>query len=124
MSLAYKYLDKSEFESYEDFCKNLKIKVPENFNFAYDIIDEYANLEPNRKALVWCDDAGDERIFSFGDLKKWSDKTANMLKSAGIQKGDRIMLIMRRRYEFYFIVFALAKIGAVYIPCTDQLTEK
>ncbi|NLD48415.1 MAG: AMP-binding protein, partial [Clostridiaceae bacterium] len=124
MNLAYKYIEKENFESYEDFCENFKIKVHENFNFAYDIIDEYARLEPERTALVWCDDNGAERVFTFKDLKKWSDKTANMLSEAGIRKGDRVMLILRRRYEFYFVAFALAKIGAAYIPSTNQLTEK
>lgn len=124
MNLAYKYIEKENFESYKDFCENFKIIVPDNFNFAYDIIDEYAKLEPGRTALVWCNDDGDERIFTFADLKKWSDKTANMLSEAGIKKGDRVMLILRRRYEFYFAAFALAKIGAVYIPSTNQLTEK
>ncbi|HEX9061359.1 MAG TPA: AMP-binding protein [Clostridia bacterium] len=124
MNLAYRYIEKADFESYEDFCENFKIKVPENFNFAYDIVDEYAHLEPERLALVWCDDNGNERSFTFSDLKRWSDKTANMLWDAGIRKGDRVMLILRRRYEFYFVALALAKIGAVYIPCTNQLTEK
>lgn len=124
MNLAYKYIEKADFESYEDFCENFKIKVPENFNFAYDIMDEYAHIEPSRTALVWCDDNGNERSFTFGELKKWSDKTANLLSKAGIRKGDRVMLILRRRYEFYFVVLALAKIGAAYIPSTNQLTEK
>jgi acetyl-CoA synthetase len=124
MNLVDRYIDKLEFSSYEDFCKNFKLKVPGNFNFAYDVIDEYARIEPNRLALVWCNDNGEEKRFTFSDLKKWSDKTANLLKGAGIKKGDRVMLILRRRYEFYFFVFALAKIGAVYIPCTSQLTEK
>jgi len=124
MNLAYKYIEKADFESYEDFCKNFRIKVPENFNFAYDIMDEYARLEPLRTALVWCDDNGNDRSFTFEELKKWSDKTANILSEAGIRKGDRVMLILRRRYEFYFVVLALAKIGAAYIPSTNQLTEK
>jgi acetyl-CoA synthetase len=124
MNLAYRYLERQEFSSYEDFCDNLKIKIPENFNFAYDIMDEYAHLEPERLALVWCDDNGNERFFTFKELKLWSDKTANLLKREGVRKGDRVMLILRRRYEFYFFAFALAKIGAVYIPCTNQLTEK
>lgn len=124
MNLAYRYIEKADFSSYEDFCENFKIKVPENFNFAYDIVDEYARLEPSRKALVWCDDHGNEAIFTFAELKKWSDKTANLLRDAGIRKGDRVMLFLRRRYEFYFVALALAKIGAVYIPSTNQLTEK
>lgn len=124
MNLSYKYVGKSEFKSYEDFCGNFKINVPESFNFAYDIVDEYARLEPSRMALVWCDDNGEELKFTFEDMKKWSDKTANMLSNAGIRKGDRVMLFLRRRYEFYFVVLALAKIGAIYIPSTSQLTEK
>lgn len=124
MNLAHRYLERENFTSYEDFAQNLKIIVPDNFNFAYDIIDEYARIEPNRLALVWCDDKGDERRFTFSDLKYWSDKTANYLQKAGIKKGDKIMLILRRRFEFYFFCFALCKIGAVYIPSTNQLKEK
>lgn len=124
MNLAYKYLEKTEFDSYEDFCKNLKIKVPDNFNFAYDIMDEYARLEPDRLALIWCNDHGDERFITFGEIKRESDKVANILKAQGIKKGDKVMLILRRRYEYYYIVLALAKIGAIYIPSTDQLTVK
>lgn len=121
MNLANRYLEREAFTSYEDFAQNLKINIPDSFNFAYDIIDEYARLEPDRLAMVWCDDSGEEKRFTFGDLKYWSDKTANFLKANGIKKGDRVMLILRRRYEFYFFVFALCKIGAVYIPSTNQL---
>ena len=124
MNLAYRYLEKESFTSYEDFKENLKIKVPGTFNFAYDIIDEYARLEPDRMALVWCNDFDEEKSFTFKDLKYWSDKTANYLKSLGIKKGDKVMLILRRRYEFYFFALALCKIGAVYIPSTNQLKEK
>lgn len=123
MNLASRYLEKTNFESYEDFCENLKVIVPDNFNFAYDIVDEYARLEPNRLALVWCDDNGRELSFTFSEMKKWSDKTANMLSKSGIKKGHRVMLFLRRRYEFYFVALALAKIGAIYIPSTQQLTE-
>lgn len=89
MNLAHRYLEKDTFTSYEDFAQNLKINVPESFNFAYDIIDEYAQLEPERLALVWCDDNGEERYFTFSDLKYWSDKTANFLKNNGIKKATR-----------------------------------
>lgn len=124
MSLLEKYVERTEFSSYEDFCDNFRIKVPEGFNFAYDVVDEYAKNEPSRMALVWCDDKGNERFFTFAELKYWSDKTANFFKSQGIKKGDRVMFILRRRYEFYFCALALAKIGAVYIPATFQLTSK
>ena len=124
MNLAYKFLEKTNFESYEDFCNNLKIKVPEHFNFAYDVMDEYVKIDPDRPALIWCNDSGDEKFITFGEIKKQSDKAANMLKSLGIKKGDKVMLILRRRYEFYYLVLGLSKIGAIYIPSTDQLTEK
>ena len=87
MNLANRYLDKENFDSYEDFCRGLRIKVPESFNFAFDIIDEYARLEPERKALVWCNDHEEEKTFTFLDLKKWSSKTANYLKSLGIKRA-------------------------------------
>jgi len=124
LNLAYRFLEKTDFESYEDFCENLKIKIPENFNFAYDVMDEYARLEPDRLALIWCNDDNEEKFITFGELKKYSDKAANILKSQGIKKGDKVMLVLRRRYEFYFLVLGLSKIGAIFIPSTDQLTEK
>lgn len=123
MNLLDRYLERTEFSSYEDFCNGLKIKVPENFNFAYDVLDEYAEKAPEKLALVWCNDSGDEKFITFGELKKQTDKTANLLKEQGIKKGDKVMLVLRRRYEFYYFVLALAKIGAIYIPSTDQLTE-
>jgi len=124
MSLEARYLEKTEFDSYEDFSKNFKLNVPENFNFAYDIIDEYAKNEPKRLALVWCNDDGHEKMFTFSDLKYWSDKTANYLVSKGIGKGDKVMLILKRRFEFYFFAFAASKIGAIFIPSTNQLMKK
>lgn len=124
MSLETRYLDKSDFDSYEDFCKNFKLNVPSNFNFAYDIIDEYAVSEPERLALVWCDDHGNERNFTFKDLKYWSDKTANYLVANGLGKGDKVMFILRRRYEFYFFAFACMKVGITFIPSTNQLMKK
>ncbi|PYG86972.1 acetyl-CoA synthetase [Ruminiclostridium sufflavum DSM 19573] len=124
MGLEERYLERTEFDSYEDFSRNFKLRVPENFNFAYDIIDGYAESEPERLALVWCDDKGNERKFTFRDLKYWSDKTANYLKAKGIGKGDKLIFILRRRFEFYFFAFAACKIGAVFIPCTNQLMKK
>lgn len=124
MSLHQNYLDKTEFSSYEDFCKNFKLNVPENFNFAYDIIDHYAEAEPDRLALVWCDDHENDRRFTFSELKYWSEKTANYLIAQGIQKGDKVMFILRRRFEFYFFAFAAMKIGAIFIPSTNQLMKK
>jgi acetyl-CoA synthetase len=124
MGLETRYLEKTDFDSYEDFSKNFKLNVPDNFNFAYDIIDEYARIEPDRLALIWCDDHGNERKFTFTELKYWSDKTANYLTSKGITKGDKVIFILRRRFEFYFFAFAVSKIGATFIPCTNQLMKK
>lgn len=124
MDLLNKFLTNTEFSSYEDFSQNFKFSVPDNFNFAYDVVDEYANLEPEKVALVWCDDKGDEATFTFGELKYYSDKAANFFKSAGIKKGDPVMLVLKRRFEFWFCILALHKIGAITIPATHLLTTK
>ncbi len=122
--LATKYLDQSVFDHLNDFNKNLKINVPENFNFAYDIVDEYARIEPEKKALVWTNDQGQFREFSFADIKRYSDQTASYFQSLGISHGDRVMLILKRRFEFWFSIIALHKIGAVCIPATHLLKKK
>ncbi len=119
-----KYLSRVDFTSYEDFYENLKINVPENFNFAYDVVDEYAKTTPDKVAIVWCDKSGAEKTFTFGQLKEYSDKTANYFKSLGIKRGDPVMLILKRRYEFWFCILALHKLGAVTIPATHLLTSK
>ncbi len=122
--LLDRYLSRVEFDSYEDYYQNFKINVPENFNFAYDVVDEYAATTPDKTAIVWCDEKGDHRTFTFGELKTYSDKTANFFKKAGIKRGDPVMLILKRRYEFWFCILALHKIGAVCIPATHLLTTK
>jgi len=115
---------KLDYSSYEDFCQNFEIKVPENFNFAYDVVDEWARISPDKLAMVWCDDQGNEAKFTFGQMKYYSDKAANFFKSVGIKKGDPVMLILKRRYEFWFCIIALHKIGAVCIPATHLLKKK
>lgn len=95
-----------------------------DFNFAYDIVDVIAEKEPERRAMVWCNDKGDEKVFTFADIKKYTDQTANMLKSKGINKGDVVMLILKRHYEFWFCLLALHKIGAIAVPGSNLLTEK
>ena len=119
-----KYLNKIEFSSYQEFIDNFKIKIPENFNFAYDVVDEIAASDPNKIAMVWCDDKGNEAVFTFGQMKNYSDKTANFFQSHGIRKGDPVMLILKRRYEFWFCTLALNKIGAITIPATHLLSTK
>ena len=84
----------------EDFIKNLKINVPENFNFGYDIVDAWAAEEPNKSALLWTNDKGEHVQFTFADMKHYTDITASYFQSLGIGRGDMVMLILKRRYEF------------------------
>ena len=122
--LLNKFISKIDYDSYEDLYENFKISIPDNFNFAYDVVDEYAKTEPKREALVWCDDNDEAHIFTFKDLSLASQRTANFLVEQGIQKGDRVMLILRRRYEFWFFLLALHRIGAIAIPATNMLAAE
>lgn len=124
MDMLKRFVPITSFKSYEDFVNNFKINIPENFNFAYDIADEYAATAPDKTAIVWCDDKGNKASFTFGQLKYFSDKTANFFKSIGIKKGDPVMLILKRRYEFWFCLLALHKLGAICVPATHLLTAK
>ena len=119
-----KFLEKVSFESYEDFMQNFKINVPENFNFGYDVVDAWAEKEPNKKALLWTNDQGEVIQFTFADIKRESDKTASFFASQGIGRGDMVMLILKRHYQFWFSIVALHKLGATVIPATHLLTEK
>ncbi len=119
-----KYLPRLTFDSYEDFYQNFKINVPENFNFAFDVVDATAETRPDKPAMVWCDDQGHEARFSFQQMRQYSNKAANVFRSLGIRKGDAVMLILKRRYEFWFCLLGLHKIGAVGIPATHLLTSK
>ncbi len=122
--LLDKYLPRIDFDSYEDFKQNYQVNVPENFNFGFDIVDEWAKQEPEKMALVWCDDHGEEHKFTFTDISKMSNRAANFFESLGITKGSVVMLILRRRWEYWVCAAALHKIGAVLIPGTLQLTKK
>ena len=124
MNLLSRFSNAGRFRDYNDFYNNFRLNVPENFNYAYDVVDEYARLEPDKRALVWCDDRGEERIFTFADIKRLSDKTANYFLSKGIGEGDRVLVILQRRYEYWTVLMALAKIGAIAIPATHMLMEK
>ena len=119
-----KFLEKASFESYEDFMQNFKINVPQNFNFGYDVVDAWAEKEPNKKALLWTNDQGKEIQFTFADIKRESDKTASFFAVQGIGRGDMVMLILKRHYQFWFAIVALHKLGATVIPATHLLTEK
>ena len=119
-----RFLRQTVFTSQEDYIKNLHINVPENFNFAYDVVDVYAQEQPSKKALLWTNDHGEERQFTFADMMRETDRTASYFQSLGIGKGDPVMLILKRRYEFWFSILALHKLGAVVIPATHLLTKK
>jgi acetyl-CoA synthetase len=124
MHLLKKYLPRIEFESYEDFYKNFTVNIPENFNFAYDVVDLLAREKGGERALQWCDERGAEEAFTYAQMKTLSDKAANVLHDAGIGKGDPVMLILKRRWEYWPVLLALHKLGAIAIPATHLLTTK
>lgn len=119
-----RFLDQTSFSSQEDFKKNFHVKVPENFNFGYDVVDAWAETDPDKIALCWTNDKGVHHDFTFAELKEYTDKTASYFRSQGIGHGDMVMLILKRRYEFWFAIIALHKLGAVVIPATHLLTKK
>lgn len=104
--------------------KSVRFKKDPGFNFGYDIVDRIANENPDKLAMVWCNEAGDEKFLTFRDIKENSDRTASYFKSIGIKKGDAVMLILKRHYEFWYCIVALHKIGAIVIPATNQLMKK
>ncbi len=120
MNLLNRFINIPEDATYDQMA-GYKVNVPENFNFSYDVVDVYAREVPNKKALVWTDDNGGDLTFSFLEISQWSKRAANFFVSKGIKKGDRVMLFLRRRYEFWWIVLALHRIGAIAIPATTQL---
>ena len=123
MRLADRYY-KTDCISYADMEQNCRIHLPERFNFGYDIVDQYARLDPKKLALLWCNDYNEERRFTFADMKKLSDRTANYFLSLGLKKGDVVMTTIKRRYQYWPITIALCKLGITIIPATYQLTEK
>lgn len=118
------FLKKTTFSSMEDFEQNLELIVPEQFNFAYDVMDRWAEEEPEKLALLWTNDKGEERRYSFADMKRMSDNIASYFVGIGIKKDDMVMCILKRRYQFWPLIIALHKIGAVVIPATYLLTDK
>lgn len=119
-----RFVKQTHFTSQEDFIKNFKIEVPENFNFGYDVVDAWAAEEPEKEAILWTNDKGACIHFSYADLKKYTDQAASYFQSLGIDHGDKVMLILKRRYEFWYSIIALHKLGAVVIPATHLLTKK
>lgn len=118
------FLKKSKFESYDDFMQNFKVDVPENFNFGYDVVDRFAIESPEKVAILWVNDKGEEKRITYRALKNVTDQCAAFFQEIGINKGDRVMLILKRRLEWWYTMIALHKIGAVAIPATHMLTDK
>lgn len=121
MEQLYKRYCSEKFDENGTLC-DLQLQCPENFNFAYDVVDVLGREHPDKTALVWCDIHGAERRFSFGDMMRLSSRAANFLAARGVEKGDRVMLILKRHYEYWYVVLALHKLGAVVVPATHMLT--
>ena len=121
--MVERFLKQTHFESVEDYNKHLEFIIPENFNFAYDVMDVWAEEKPDGLALLWTNDQGEEIRTTFAQLKEQTDQAASYLMSLGIGKNDPVMLILKRRYEWWVIMLALHKIGAIVIPATHMLTK-
>ena len=119
-----KYLPKTDFRDYADFMENFKVNVPEDFNFAYDVVDAYAEQNPEKECLLWTNDRKDVRHVNYGELKRLSDSVASYFLTLGLKRGDCVMLILKRRIEWWITMVALHKIGVVAIPATHLLTDK
>ncbi|MBQ4340459.1 MAG: AMP-binding protein, partial [Firmicutes bacterium] len=119
---------------YKEYCeeifdesgklKDLRVKYDPDFNFGYDVVDRYGKEEPDKTALVWCCPDGEERIFTFKEIMELSNKALNVFKSYGIKKGDKVMTVLKRRYEYWYVSVALHKLGALIVPVTHMLTEE
>ncbi|HEY9544010.1 AMP-binding protein [Prevotella sp.] len=118
-----RFLKQTGFTSEEDYKRNLKFIVPENFNFAYDVVDAWAEEQPEKQALLWTNEQGEELRFTFKDLKEQTDQAASYYQSLGIERGDMVMLILKRHYQWWLSMLALHKLGAVAIPATHMLTK-
>ena len=118
-----RFLKQTTFKSVEDYNKNLEFIIPENFNFAYDVMDAWAEEAPEKLAILWTNDQGEEIRATYGQLKEQTDQAASYLQTLGIGKNDPVMLILKRHYEWWVIMLALCKIGAIVIPATHMLTK-
>ena len=118
---------------YKNFCKettdengkltSFELVFPENYNFGYDVVDKMAELVPNDTAVVWTNPEKEEKIFTYSDISKLSNKAANVFRNHGIKKGDKVLVILKRNYEYWYVAPALHKLGAVIIPATNLLTQ-
>lgn len=121
MKPLYKKFSRSEFDA-DGKLERFTIQCPDNFNFAYDVVDEIAAKEPDKTALVWCDTENREKVITFGEMSRLSNRAANFLTRNGIKKGSRVMLILKRHFEYWYTILALHKIGAIAVPATYMLS--
>ena len=128
-----RYADDTGSRIYRDFIipteengvlKKIAFKNEDKFNFAFDVVDELGKRKPDKLAMLHVSEDGTERRFTFSDIKKESARAANYFKSLGIKRGDRVMLILKRHYQYWFAVIGLHKLGAIAIPAPNQLLEK
>ncbi|HOO22729.1 MAG TPA: AMP-binding protein [Clostridia bacterium] len=124
MKLIERYLERTEFTSYEDFLENYRLVIPESFDFARDVVDEWARMEPEKLALIYCNDENEERYFTFTEISLLSKKAASYFLSIGIKAGDRVITMLRRRWEYWVAAVALHRIGAVVVPVSIQMETK
>ena len=118
-----RFLTQTSFKSEEDFKQGLHFRIPENFNFAYDVMDQWAQERPDGLALLWTSERGEELKFTFKDLKEQTDQTASYYQSLGIGRDDKVMLVLKRHYQWWLSMLALCKLGAIAIPATHMLTR-
>lgn len=119
----YKRFVKEEYDE-NGIVTKFDLDLKYDYNFAYDVIDEIAKHEPERAAIHWVSENGEEKIFTYKELSQESSRMANMLMAHGVEKGDMVMAVLKRHYEFWILAYALMKIGAVLIPATCQLMKK
>ncbi len=126
MAIYEKFIGRSRdsFVSLKDCQENFKITYENSFNFAYDVVDVLGTEKPDKLALLYVSNIGEEKRFTFGDMKRLSDKAANYLVSEGVKKGDPVLLILKRSYLFWIITLALNKIGAIMVPASNMLKGK
>ena len=122
--LLSKLLTRTSFDSYADFKKNYELMVPEKFNFARDVVDAWAEADEHKRALVWLNDRGERREFTFKEISELSKKAANYLSSLGLRKGDRVMTLLKRNWQYWVTAVACHRMGVVIIPASVQLATK
>lgn len=122
MELIYKKFVIDETDE-NGILKSIKFRYNDDFNFGFDVVDALGDKIPDKRAMVWVSEHGEEKVFTFRDIKVYSSKAANYFKSLGIEKGDRVMLILKRNYQFWYAINGLHKIGAIAIPATHLLTR-